>query len=136
LEKHFSVLVSNLVQVSELTKNFESSIDLINSYWPGAVTFIFEKSQNVPIFVSSDASVGLRMPDNANTLKVIEKFGPLIMTSVNITGEPPVVKFEDTLKFEKAVDFIVRGGDLNNIPSTVFDIRTHEVLRQGRVKIK
>lgn|SRR5574344_207641 len=135
-EKHFSLLVSNLEQVSHLAKNFEDSLDLINEYWPGAVTFIFEKrSDNVPVFVSSDETIGLRMPDNEKTLRAIEKFGPIIMTSVNKSGEPSITKFEDCLKFEKDVDYIVKGGDLHDLPSTVYDIKNHKVLRQGSVVI-
>lgn len=133
--KFFSLLVSNLEQVSSLTEGFNDSIDLINNYWPGAVTFIFKKSSIVPPYVTSSNEVGLRMPDNSRTLKAIEKFGPLIMTSVNMSGEDAITKFSECLKFEDKVDFIVKGKDLSNVPSTVYDITTRKVLRQGSVII-
>ena len=134
-EKHFSLLVSNLSQVDHLTTDFNESIDLLNEYWPGAVTFIFRKSNNVPSFVSCDDTIGLRMPDNEKTLSVLDKFGPMIMTSLNKSGEPSITKFIDTLKFEDAVDFIVKGEDLSDLPSTVYDIKSKKVLRQGSVRI-
>ena len=81
-------------------------------------------------------TVGLRMPDDSLTLKVIEKFGPLIMTSLNNSGEPPVVKFNDTKAFESEVDFIVKGKDLNSLPSTIYDADNKKVIRQGSVVIE
>ena len=134
-EKHFSLLVSNLKQVESLAKDYDDSIDLLNKYWPGAVTFIFKKSENVPSFVSSSDTVGLRMPNNNKTLMALEKFGPMIMTSLNKSGEPSITKYSDCLKFEDVVDFIVKGDDLFDLPSTVYDIENKKVLRQGSVRI-
>ena len=135
-EKHFSLLVSNLEQVSSLALDFNDSIPLIKKYWPGAVTFIFRKSALVSEFVSEDETIGLRMPNSTVTLKALDKFGPMIMTSLNKSGEPSITSFEDALKFEKDVDFIVKGGNLHDLPSTVYDIKNHKILRQGSVIIK
>ena len=133
--KHFSLLVSNLNQVEELTKNFESTIDLCNKYWPGALTIIFKKSDKVPSYVSSDDTVGLRMPDNDKTLKALERFGPMIMTSLNKSGEPAITKYSDCLKYIEKVDYIIKGNNLNGVPSTVYDAINDKVLREGSVKI-
>lgn len=133
--KHFSLLVSNMEQVKNLTINYEKSIDLINKYWPGALTLIFKKSPNVPSYVSNDVTVGLRMPDDKKTLAVLEKFGPMIMTSLNESGEPAIVKYDDALKYKDLVDYLVIGPDLTGMPSTVYDIENENVLRQGSVKI-
>ena len=134
-DKHFSILVSNYNQVENLTQNYSESKDLLNIYWPGAVTFIFSKSNNVPEFISNDDTIGLRMPNNPNTLKALDKFGPMIMTSLNKSGEPSITKYKDVLKFEDVVDFIVKGDDLKDLPSTVYDIKNKKVLRQGSVRI-
>ena len=134
--KNFCVLVSNLDQVNELATNANDVMPLLKKYWPGAVTFIFKKSIKVEDFVTKLETVGLRMPDDSLTLKVIDKFGPLIMTSLNNSGEPPVVKFNDTKAFESEVDFIVKGKDLNSLPSTIYDIENKKVLRQGSVEIE
>ncbi|MBP5343411.1 threonylcarbamoyl-AMP synthase [bacterium] len=134
-EKHFSLLVSNLDQVSQLTTNYKEVIDLLNRYWPGALTIIFKKSELVPNYVSSDDTVGLRMPDNEKTLKVLEKFGPMIMTSLNKSGEPAITKYSDCLKYLDKVDYIVKGEDLNGIPSTVYDAEKGITLREGSIKI-
>lgn len=135
INKHFSLLVSNLNQVDDLTTNYHDSIDLINKYWPGALTIIFKKSDKVPPYVSGDDTVGLRMPDNDKTLKAIEKFGPLIMTSLNESGEDAITKYSDALKYLDSVDYIVKGEDLCSLPSTVYDAINNKVLRKGSIKI-
>jgi len=134
-EKFFSLLVSNLDQVSKLTKSYEESLDIMNEYWPGALTIIFNKSDEVGQYISPLDTVGLRMPDNDKTIKVLEKFGPMIMTSVNKSGDPAITKFNDCLKFDGLVDYIIKGEDLNGMPSTVYDAVNNKVLRQGSVLI-
>jgi len=134
-EKFFSILVSNINQAKELTVNFESCLDIMNKYWPGALTIIFNKSEKIKEYITPTNTVGLRMPNDLTTLEILDKFGPMIMTSVNISGEPPIVKFSDCLKFESSVDYIIKGPDLNGIPSTVYDAVNNKVLRQGSIKI-
>ena len=68
-------------------------------------------------------------------LKAIEKFGPMIMTSLNESGEEPIIKYSDALEYKNTVDFIVKGSDLHSIPSTVYDAINNKVLRQGSIKI-
>jgi len=133
--KFFSLLVSNLKQVDNLTTNSESCLDLMNKYWPGALTIIFKKSEIVPDYVTYTDTVGLRMPDDEKTLKVLDKFGPMIMTSVNESGEPAIVKYNDCLKYVNDVDYIVKGPDLSGKPSTVYDAENEKVLREGEIKI-
>ena len=75
------------------------------------------------------------MPDNDKTLKALERFGPMIMTSLNKSGEPAITKYSDCLKYIEKVDYIIKGNDLNGVPSTVYDAINDKVLREGSVKI-
>ena len=75
------------------------------------------------------------MPNNKKTLDALNLFGPMIMTSVNNSGEPAITKFNECLVFEPLVDYIVIGDDLSSIPSTVYDTTTNKILRQGSVKL-
>lgn len=133
--KFFSLLVSNMYQVEELTKDSNDYLDITDKYWPGAVTFIYTKSDKVKDYISKTDTVGLRMPASPKTLRVMEQFGPLIMTSVNKSGESPLTKYNDVLKYIDKVDYIIKGSDLSGIPSTVFDLKNKRTLREGFVKI-
>ena len=59
------------------------------------------------------------MPNNENVLKALEVHGPMIMTSLNISGEEPIIKYNDCLKFIDDVDYIVKGKDLSGIPFSI-----------------
>ncbi|MCR5741943.1 MAG: threonylcarbamoyl-AMP synthase [Gammaproteobacteria bacterium] len=134
--KVFSILVSNLDQVKSLSIDSDKYNEYFKKYWPGAVTFILKKSDLVKDFVCPFDTVGLRMPDDKLTLEFLEKHGPMIMTSLNYSGEDPVLTFSDALKYEDKVDFIIKGKDLNSIPSTVYDLINKKTIREGNIKIE
>ena len=133
--KFFSLLISNMDQAKELTIDLDSKKALLDKYWPGDVTFILKKSDKVKDYISKEETVGIRMPNCDKTLSALERFGPMIMTSLNKSGEPPIIKFSDALRFESMVDFIVKGEDKTGIPSTVYDAINDKDLRQGSTRI-
>jgi len=57
----------------------------------------------------------------------------MAVTSLNYSKEPPILKYEDTLKFASKVDYLVKGKNLESISSTVYDIINKKVLRQGTI---
>lgn len=62
---------------------------------------------------------------------------PLISTSANISGNPPIFKIDEVKAFDGKVDLIVDGGNLKGKTlSTVFDTRSLEVLREGSLSNK
>ncbi len=133
--KFFSLLVSNMYQVEELTTDSKKYIDITDKYWPGAITFIYTKSDKVRDYISKTDTVGLRMPASPKVLRLMEKFGPIIMTSLNKSGEKPLTKYSDTLKYVGTVDYIIQGSDLSGIPSTVYDLKNKKTLREGSIHI-
>jgi len=60
----------------------------------------------------------------------------MVVTSLNKSSEPAILKFQDVLGFKDSVDYIIDGGDLSNLASTVYDLNKGVVLRQGEVVIK
>ena len=137
---NFSFLCNDLKDISFYTKPFDRSIyKLLNKNLPGAFTFILEASSNVPsIFRSKKKTIGIRIPNHAVALKIIETLGcPLMATSLHNSDDPiadyltdPKEIFE---KFENDIDLIVDSGNGGNIPSTVVDCSSGEavIIRQG-----
>lgn len=135
-KKPLAVLCANNEQVKKLVKDFESSSYLANKYWPGALTLIFNKTSIISDSITSGYhTVGVRIPNDEISLEILEKYGPMAVTSLNISTEPAVLKFKDTLEFENSVDYIVKGKDLSSISSTVYDCVNNVVLRQGKIEI-
>lgn len=135
--KPMVILCANLSQVKEVIKENQNIPEHIIKHWPGALTIIFFKNEKVyDIITSRRDTVGVRIPNNLTSLALLEKHGPMVVTSLNLSNEPAILKYKDTLKFEQYVDYIVKGPDLNSLPSTVYDLTTNKVLRQGEIEIK
>ena len=135
-KKPLAVLCANVSQVEKLVKDFELNSKMAKKYWPGALTLIFKKTSHVSDSITSGFdTVGVRIPNDKIALSILEKYGPMAVTSLNISSEPALLKFDDTLKFENSVDFIVKGQDLEALSSTVYDCINNQVLRQGEIII-
>lgn len=135
--KPMVILCADLSQVYSLIRKGQEIPKRIMKHWPGKLTIIFFKNENIyDIITSGKETVGIRIPGNKISLELLRKYGPMVVTSLNYSNQPAITKFEDVLKFESEVDYIVEGGDLDSFPSTVYDLINNKVLRQGEVVIK
>lgn len=135
-KKPLPVLCANIEQVKSIVKNYDEGAFLSEKYWPGPLTLVYLKNDIIHDDLTSGFNtVGVRIPNDELVLSILKKTGPMAVTSLNLSSEPAVLKFEDTIKFLNEVDFIVEGSDLNNISSTVYDVENENVLRQGTIKI-
>lgn len=135
-DKPMVILCANLAQVKTLIKDGQVIPDRLKKHWPGKLTIIFFKNELVyDIITSGRDTVGIRIPGNRISLALLEKFGPMVVTSLNLSNEPPVLTFEDAKTFEHLVDYVIEGGDLDSKPSTVYDLTQNKVLRQGDIVI-
>jgi len=131
-----AVLCANISQVEKIVVDFELNKHLAKRFWPGALTLILNKTSVISDLLTSGLNtVGVRIPNNKIALDILEKYGPMAVTSLNISSEPPILKFKDVLLFEDSVDYVVKGEDLSSVSSTVYDCVNKRVLRQGKIKI-
>ena len=81
----------------------------MDKYWPGALTLIFKKSNLISDKVTSNFdTVGLRMPNSNIALQILNHFGLMATTSVNISGSAPLNNIEDIKKyFSDEIDYLV-----------------------------
>lgn len=98
---------------------------LMKDGWPGALTLIFKKSGIVGYDITSGLdTVAFRMPNSEIALKILEHFGPLATTSVNLSGEAPInnlAEIED--KFSKYIDYLVIDKEeIKGTPSRIIDV--------------
>ncbi|MHA4988515.1 L-threonylcarbamoyladenylate synthase [Cetobacterium somerae] len=113
---------------------------LANEFWPGALTIILNKKENVPgIMVSNGETVGVRIPALKLAQDIIESVGGILpTTSANISGEKTPRSFEElSEKFKKRVEVIVDGGKSPlGIESTILDLTKTlpKILREGAIK--
>ncbi|MFP4078523.1 MAG: L-threonylcarbamoyladenylate synthase [Bacillota bacterium] len=131
-----AVLVDNEETARRLVKEPSKVLPFMRKYWPGALTLVTRKSDEVSDSVTRGKdTVGIRMPDDPDALSILSHFGPMAVTSLNLSSEPPVLNYQDALAFKASVDYIVKGNDLDSIASTVYDVDRDVVLRQGSITV-
>ncbi len=136
---NLSFICRDLSQISEYARRIDTPIfKLLKKSLPGPFTFILESSSKVPrILEANKKTVGIRIPDHAVPLAIVEGLGnPLINASIKnedtireYTTDPLEI-YED---MKHVVDIVIDSGAGGNIPSTIVDCTgaTIEIIRQG-----
>lgn len=135
-KKPLAVLCANLEQVKSIVKDYEIGKELGEKYWPGALTLILPKNHLIGDFITSGYNtVGVRIPNDKTALRILEKYGPMAVTSLNVSTEPAILTYKEALMYVDEVDYLVRGIDLSSVSSTVYDCINKKTLRNGEIKI-
>jgi len=116
---------------------------LIEKFFPGGLTLIFEKSDDCPLFVTSGFdTVGIRIPNHKGFIEIAKNFegNVLATTSLNYSDKPPVKDYNEAKeKFGSVINVIKPNGDVppKGTASTVVLCVSDEpkVLRQGEIFI-
>lgn len=115
---------------------------LIQAFWPGPLTIIFEKSSLISSTVTAGLStVAVRMPSHPAALRLIEKSGvPVAAPSANLSGSPSTTRAEHVIAdLSGRVDYIIDGGACQvGLESTVLDLTegTPQILRPGGIGLE
>ena len=107
-----------------ILKNTITKKAFLDKYLPGKYTLILKKKNpSFLTWVSSNQTMGIRIPKNFFSNLVRKADVPFITTSVNLSGEKPAVRLEDIpKKIMEKVDLIVLGKKnekLSSKPSTI-----------------
>jgi tRNA threonylcarbamoyl adenosine modification protein (Sua5/YciO/YrdC/YwlC family) len=138
--KHnFTLVCSDLSEISTYARVENWAYRLIKSMTPGAYTFILPASRGVPKMLQNPKrrTIGLRVPDHALVHAMLERLGEPIMSSTLMLPDdemPLTDPFEIEERIGHQIDAIVDAGPTGIEPTSVLDMTggTVEVLRQGR----
>lgn len=106
---------SPIVLIADISELFDSIDDstrqLLESVWPGAVSVILPSSK-APLWIRrGNDSVAYRMPANEPLRKLLRQTGPLIAPSANPEGQPPAMDINEAKEyFHETVDFYIDDG--------------------------
>lgn len=137
-DKAMNLNVSNLNDIYFFSQNPPFFLEkLYNRFMPGPLTIILKANKNVPFWVNSGLdTVGFRLPNHEQTLRLISETGPLIGPSANISGNESSKKFSD-IQAQFSVDLpgIEDDQALTGIDSTILDLSGQKarILRQGAI---
>ncbi|MDR0596622.1 MAG: threonylcarbamoyl-AMP synthase [Clostridiales Family XIII bacterium] len=132
------VHISRASDIGALTPMLSPQIvKLADNFWPGPLTMVLEKKQQVPPAVTGGLeTVAVRLPDDHAAAELIRLAGcPVAAPSANLSGSPSPTRAEHAIAdMEGRVDIILAGGDCRvGIESTVVDMTVSppEILRPG-----
>ncbi|HHT7650138.1 TPA: L-threonylcarbamoyladenylate synthase [Streptococcus suis] len=137
-DKAMNLNVSNLNDICFFSQNTPFFLEkLYNRFMPGPLTIILKANKNVPFWVNSGLNtVGFRLPNHEQTLRLISETGPLIGPSANISGNESGKKFSDIqAQFPVDLPGIEDDQALTGVDSTILDLSGQKarILRQGAI---
>ncbi|HKB60253.1 MAG TPA: L-threonylcarbamoyladenylate synthase [Gallionellaceae bacterium] len=138
-DHYFTLMCRDLSEISHYARVNNVQFRQIKHNTPGSYTFILVATKEVPRRLQHPkrSTVGLRIPDNAVALALLEELGePLLSTTLILPGdEGPLGDAEEIrTRLDRQVDLVLDGGSVGNEPTTVIDLtgEAPEVLRLGR----
>ncbi len=113
---------------------------LVEAFWPGPLTLVCHQQSSLQWDLGDTrGTVAVRMPDHAVAREILERTGPLAVSSANKTGMPAATdadQAEDMLGDDVAV--VVDGGPApGGEASTIVDVTGTQgrVLRRGALSL-
>lgn len=140
LDKHhnFTLMCRDFSELSTYAKVDNLTFRALKKHTPGPYTFILEATNEVPrrLMHPKRKTIGLRVPDNAIALALMEELGePLMSSSLLLPGEeyPPIDPYEMRDSLQHHVELVIDGGYCGMEATTVVDMTGEypEVLRTG-----
>ena len=137
--KHnFTLLCRDLSELSTFAKVDNTEYRLLKSHTPGAFTFILPATRDVPrlLMHPKKRTIGIRVPDNAIAMALLEEIGePLMTSSLIMPGDelPLSDPYDIRATLEHQLDVVIDGGFCGFEATTVVDMTgdVPEIARQG-----
>jgi tRNA threonylcarbamoyl adenosine modification protein (Sua5/YciO/YrdC/YwlC family) len=113
---------------------------LIEAFWPGGLTLVVEHAPSLSWDLGdARGTVAVRMPLHPVALEVLDRTGPMAVSSANRHGHPPALDVAQAREqFGELVPLYLDGGPASiGVASTIVDVtrQTPRVLRSGAVGV-
>ncbi len=138
-QHNFTLVCSDLSEISLYAKIDNWAYRFIRSHSPGPYTFILQATREVPKRLQNPRrrTIGLRVPDHAIVQAMLGALGePIMSSTLTLPGDdrPLTDVHEIEARIGHQIDMIVEGGATGIEPTSVIDLSggTVEVIRAGR----
>lgn len=118
----------------------QSARDLVEAFWPGALTILVEHSPSLQWDLGdTNGVIAVRMPLHPVALEVLRETGPMAVSSANKAGQPAALTAEqarDQLSYAVRV-YLEAGPCPDPVPSTIVDLTgpVPLVVREGAIPV-
>ena len=133
------VLIGSWETVRGLSRDYTRQMNvLIEAFWPGGLSIVVPQAPSLTWNLGdTNGSVMLRMPLQKLAIELLQKTGPMAVSSANISGQPPALNAaEAEAQLGNAVSVYLEGGQATiGTPSTIVDLTgaAPTILREGAV---
>ncbi len=113
---------------------------LIKEFWPGPLTIVARQQKSLQWDLGDTrGTVAIRMPDHAVALEILERTGPLAVSSANTTGHRAATSADQAEEMlADKVEVVIDGGpSLGKAASTIVDVtgKKGRILRLGALSL-
>lgn len=142
IEKGIPILMASVDDLDKVAKVVSPLVRrLAYRFWPGPLTLVLPKKENLPTAVSATPTVGVRVPDHEIARALFCMAGPMAVTSANLSEHENSCTAEEVLRqLNGRIPLILDGGNIlgGGIPSTVVDVSETELtlLREGPITLR
>lgn len=136
------VLVSSATTIDALAVKVPGyARALVEAFWPGPLTLVCHQQQSLQWDLGDTrGTVAIRMPDHPITLEILERTGPLAVSSANRTGMPAATDADQAADMlGDSVAVIVDAGESpGGQASTIVDVTGSQgrILRRGALSLE
>lgn len=134
--KAVTLMVAQREDIEKYAYISEQAKKIIDAFMPGMITLILKKKDTVDNrYTAGLETIGIRIPDDPFVLELLNRVGPMLVTSANISGKPALLNEQEVFQeFNHKIHLIVKGKCVNNLASTVVQIDDEvKILRQGLI---
>ena len=115
--------------------------ELVEAFWPGGLTIVVRHAPSLNWDLGdAEGTVALRMPLHPVAIELLERTGPMAVSSANVSGRPPAqTAAEAQLQLGDAVAVYLEDGPASaGIASTIIDVTSDVpvVRRVGGVSVE
>lgn len=138
MTKAIPVLISQPEHLLAVTSAVpDPAARLMRTFWPGGLTLVLPKHPSLPSALTPYPGLAVRMPNHPAALSLLDKTGPLAVTSANLSEhENPRNAHGVMAQLDEVVDLVLDGGELiGGQASTIIDCLEDEpkLLREGPI---
>ncbi len=136
--KPLPMMCDGLETVKKVAFVDEEAERIIKRFTPGALTVVLRKKDEIDDFITQGKkTIAIRIPDDEWILDLIEKIGPIMVTSANISNEGSLLKWKDVYDAMKGkIDGIICEDAKGYEASTIVDLCDGiKILREGPISL-
>ena len=135
------VLVSAATTIDALAVNVPAyARTLVEKFWPGPLTLVCHQQTSLQWDLGDTrGTVAIRMPDHEIAREILERTGPLAVSSANTTGSPAATEPAEAMRMlsEHVAVVVDAGTSPGGEASTIIDVtgENGRVLRRGALSL-